>query len=822
MLRPLITTALLVLSVVSLRAQIEYATWVFGVNAAVRFTIPGGGIDSIPTVIDGPQIDVREGSMVYSYPCDKALSVYAMGETAYDAQGKVVVNGTVLSGGASSSQGGIFVRDLQKPYSLYLYITPDMTDISATQSPYYTRNKMERRGDGLWEIVEREVVLETRPGSERISATHDAAGTGYWVLTQYTDTASATIEFVAYHHTPTGIDATPVRSRISGVPIPHQAGMLKFSADGTKLAMTNVSDLVVAVYDFNTSTGVVSGRRSITLDRPRRIANMSVCYGLSFSLSGSITYVSMRATATDGTPTRSYVFRFATPPSPGNVTITPEIVCYTPLHNTYPSALQLAPNGRIYFTNNRTLGEITDPETPIGSSVPVVLDKVSFKTGNRSLLGLPTCMESTYLRPTPTLVCDVPQGTVTAPSGCVGTCITITHAVLNAPDTWLWQFPGGLPSTWSGPTPPPVCYNTAGRYPVILTATNEAGTSEIRDTADIMINPGVDAGTDIMACMGGPVTLRAQAGGSVEWTDLSTNSVLQGEQPIVRCDVPTMFRAVTWQPCYAADTVLVKISPDVEIVRTDTSVCRGGSVDLVLYPGTRIEWEQGADPIARIDDSTYRFSPRETFVYEGLVRWADTCTQRLLLTVLVIDKRQIEVRVAPAAGGVGDTISVDVRVRTTSIGGSVRVQMEPLDGIEWQDPWDSSYVVMLDSSEMNFTSRVVAYVNGSRTRLITTIAEVSDTCSTVTYEPGLLTVEQCALEFRQVRFTKPLTITSTDGVVVVDGQDQIDVVFYDVLGRCLERHTGMHHLDLSISEHQHFPIFVVATQGAQHIIHCIR
>ncbi|MBK9182069.1 MAG: hypothetical protein IPM83_02890 [Ignavibacteria bacterium] len=285
MLRPLITTALLVLSVVSLRAQIEYATWVFGVNAAVRFTIPGGGIDSIPTVIDGPQIDVREGSMVYSYPCDKALSVYAMGETAYDAQGNVVVNGTVLSGGASSSQGGIFVRDLQKPYSLYLYITPDMTDISATQSPYYTRNKLERRGDGLWEMVERDVVLESRPGSERISATHDAAGTGFWVLTQYTDTASATIEFVAYHHTPTGIDATPVRSRISGVPIPHQAGMLKFSADGTKLAMTNVSDLVVAVYDFNTSTGVVSGRRSITLDKPRRIANMSVCYGLSFSLS---------------------------------------------------------------------------------------------------------------------------------------------------------------------------------------------------------------------------------------------------------------------------------------------------------------------------------------------------------------------------------------------------------------------------------------------------------------------------------------------------------------------------------------------------------
>ncbi len=761
--------------------------------------------------------------MVYSYPCDEALSVYAMGDTVYDAQGNVAINGSVLSGGASSSQGGIIVRDMQKPYALYLYVTPDMTDISATQTQYYTRNKMERRGDGLWEVVERDVVLDDRPGSERISATHDDLGTGYWVLTQYTDTVNQAIEFVAYHHTATGIDPTPVVSRFTGGPIPHQAGMLKFSPDGTKLAMTNVSDRVVAVYDFDAATGVVRNRQRITLSPPNTLINMSVCYGLSFSLTGNFIYVSLRATADDGTSTRSYIFRFATPNGPDGLTLTPEIVASTPLHNTYPSALQLAPNGRIYFTNNRTLGEISNPDAvSSGSGLLVVLDRVSFGTGKRSLLGLPTCMESSFLRPTPKLVCNVPIGTVTAPGGCVGTCITITHAVLNAPDTWLWQFPGGTPSTWSGPTPPPICYNSPGQYPVILNATNEAGESELRDTADIKINPGIDAGPDIVACMGGPITLRARAGGSVEWTDLSTNTVIPGDQPVVRLDVPTMYRAVTWQPCFASDTVQVNVSTDVEIVRADTSVCRGGGADLVLYPGTRIEWKQGADPIARIDDSTYRFTPYETHVYEGLIRWPDTCTQRLLLTVVVIDKRQISIRVAPSAGGVGDTVNVNVRVRTTSIGGSVNVQMEPLDGVEWQAPWDSSYVVLLDSSEIYFTARVVAYVNGSRTRTISTIAEVSDTCSIVSYEPGLLTVEQCALEFRQVRFTKPLTITTTDGMVVVDGQDQIDVALYDLLGRRIAHHTAQHHVELPLSPHRHFPIFVVATQGAQHLIHCLR
>lgn len=794
----------------------------FGVNAAVTFYDTTGIVDSVPVVLNQPLISVREGSMVYSYPCDKALSIYAMGETVYDSYGSIAINGAGMSGGASSSQGGLFVRDLQKPYSVYLYVTPDMTDLSATETQQYTRNRVERRGDGQWEVVERDQVLDPRPGSERISATHDAVGTGYWVLTQYTDSVRLMIEFVAYHHTPTGIDPTPVRSRFPVVVPPHQAGMLKFSADGTKLAMTNVGETEVDVFGFDAATGVVMNRRVVTLNRPNSLGNMSLCYGLSFSMSGAFIYVSMRATEEYGSATRSYIFRFPTPLQTTNSAVTPEIVTYTPLHNTYPSALQLGPNGRIYFTNNRSLGEISEPDAALGTPVKVELNRLTFNAGKRALLGLPTCIESTFLRPTPVLVCDIPRGTVTAPGGCVGTCITIRHSITNAPDVWAWQFPGGIPATWSGSTPPPICYNVPGSYPVILNAENEAGATEMRDTAHIVVNPGVDAGPDLTVCMGGPVRLSARAGGGVEWRDLSTNTIVAGQQPIVRLDAPTTYLVTTWQPCFATDTLLVSISPDVEIVRGDTSVCRGGSAQSILYSGARIEWRQGAYPVTVIDDSTYGFSPGQTHVYEGLVRWPDACTQRLLFTAVVIEKRQISIRVAPAAGSVGDTVKVAVRVRATSLGGSVRVRMDSLDGIEWQAPWDSNQVVVLDSSEVNFMARVVAYVNGSKTRTITTNATVSDTCSTVTYEPGLFTVETCAIEFRQVRFTKPLNITAVGDVLVVDGAGQINVSVYDVLGRQIDYYTVQQSIELPLGTYRHFPIFVVASEGAQRIIHVVR
>lgn len=56
-------------------------------------------------------------------------------------------------------------------------------------------------------------------------------------------------------------------------------------------------------------------------------------------------------------------------------------------------------------------------------------------------------------------------------------------------DTWDWSFPGGTPSSFSGQTPPPITYYTAGNYDVSLTVT-KAGLSETKTvTSFIKVSP---------------------------------------------------------------------------------------------------------------------------------------------------------------------------------------------------------------------------------------------------------------------------------------------------------------------------------------------
>ncbi len=94
--RFLLVCTVLALQATTLLSQIEYASWVFSVNAVVYFHDGSDRIVDTPFVANGFPFKVREGSMSYSYPCDMGLSVCAMGETAYDSRGQTVNGGRVL------------------------------------------------------------------------------------------------------------------------------------------------------------------------------------------------------------------------------------------------------------------------------------------------------------------------------------------------------------------------------------------------------------------------------------------------------------------------------------------------------------------------------------------------------------------------------------------------------------------------------------------------------------------------------------------------------------------------------------------------------
>ena len=60
--------------------------------------------------------------------------------------------------------------------------------------------------------------------------------------------------------------------------------------------------------------------------------------------------------------------------------------------------------------------------------------------------------------------------------------VQFTDQSTYSPTSWSWSFPGGTPSSFNGPNPPAITYNTPGTYSVTLTVTNANGTdSEVKN-----------------------------------------------------------------------------------------------------------------------------------------------------------------------------------------------------------------------------------------------------------------------------------------------------------------------------------------------------
>jgi PKD repeat protein len=59
---------------------------------------------------------------------------------------------------------------------------------------------------------------------------------------------------------------------------------------------------------------------------------------------------------------------------------------------------------------------------------------------------------------------------------CTGTAVTYSDVSTGPPTSWTWSFPGGMPSTFSGQTPPPVTYAAPGVYNVSLTVSDGTNT----------------------------------------------------------------------------------------------------------------------------------------------------------------------------------------------------------------------------------------------------------------------------------------------------------------------------------------------------------
>lgn len=261
----------------SLFSQNQNNQWRFGLNGAVDFnTTP-------PTSPAGCALQTPEGSASIADRLTGELLFYTDGITVWNANNQPMPNGTGLLGGTSlllSSTSAAVI--IPKPFSPDIYYIATIDEQSSGNGVRYSVVDMSLNG-GLGDILPAQKnVLLFNTTSEKLHVVPTADGCGYWLLTH--DSPGNT--FAAFKITQNGIETPPVLSSVGGAQ-GNGAGHFKINRQLNKLAMGNLFDSTVELFDFNNATGVVSNPLIWDYNFPN-----ALIYGVEFSPDGSKLYVS--------------------------------------------------------------------------------------------------------------------------------------------------------------------------------------------------------------------------------------------------------------------------------------------------------------------------------------------------------------------------------------------------------------------------------------------------------------------------------------------------------------------------------------------------
>lgn len=273
------------------------------------------------------------------------LLFYTDGEFVWDRTHNQMPNGYDLAGKCTFTRSLIVPKPGDKN-SFYIFtnnigLEPCQFDAYPREPAYYSEVNL-CLNSGLGDVVQ--VTKNTALfgiSAERIAATKHANGTDYWVLFH----KWGNNDFYAYQVTASGINPNPVISS-TGDPqndYGNWSGDLKFSPNGKKIVMANLTASVVEIFDFDATTGVMSNpiklppryrKNTITPDRPN---------SLEFSPDSRMLYVN----GTSGYALFQYDLNL---PTASEIIKSREIVAGDTLDVVWPyiAGIQLGPDGKIY------------------------------------------------------------------------------------------------------------------------------------------------------------------------------------------------------------------------------------------------------------------------------------------------------------------------------------------------------------------------------------------------------------------------------------------------------------------------------------------
>ncbi|HBS86880.1 MAG: hypothetical protein A2W91_12680 [Bacteroidetes bacterium GWF2_38_335] len=216
--------------------------------------------------------------------CDSsgALLLYCNGEVIWNRNHEILPGGHIL-GSCSSTQASLIVPAPESDSLFYVFSVDGFFQHNLMFGLRYSIVDM-CLDDGLGDVIAgKRNILLVDTVAEKISAVRHSNGIDYWIIThEYFSDA-----FYAFLLTSDGFTSTVV-SNIGSVHIDvwdttHTGcaiGQMKVSPDGSKLALcfSNTNPSVTELFDFNTTSGVVSNFISL----PTNSEDLGA-YGVEFS-----------------------------------------------------------------------------------------------------------------------------------------------------------------------------------------------------------------------------------------------------------------------------------------------------------------------------------------------------------------------------------------------------------------------------------------------------------------------------------------------------------------------------------------------------------
>ena len=509
-----IISLVIILSTFSVFSQGEANNWFFGNGAGLVFDNVTGAVT--PSNAAQATINTNEGCSSISDPGGNLL-FYTDGRTVWNANHQIMPNGdyfgnTGLLGDPSSTSSGLIVPKPGNTDHYYIFTVDEPHHDNAAAYPnQFTGSYSDNSGTipnaddgfnnglnyslvdltlngGLGDVDsgEKNIHLITYNDSdqgqasykcaEKITAVEHADGNSYWVVTHFIDT------FYAFRIDNTGVNQTPVTSTLNPVITiagyrRNSIGYMKSSPDGSKIAVCHAQNGNATgqnaqntgslwLYNFDNATGTVSSGNNL-------LPNTQL-YGTEFSADSNKLYSS----SVSGGQFNVTQFDLE---NLNNATL-----IHTQ-NSGFISAMQLAPNGKIYICNlnsQSTLDVIENPEE-IGALCNYNISGQPLAFTTSANLGLPPFIQSFLI------------AQIDAENLCFGDTTQFNLDSTEDIVSVLWDLDDGATSTDIEPSHE---YSAPGNYSISVEITTTTEVQTFNYNITIFETPFAIHPNDILVC----------------------------------------------------------------------------------------------------------------------------------------------------------------------------------------------------------------------------------------------------------------------------------------------------------------------------------